>query len=330
MSHFKSKPLLKRDGRRQGQAGAALVPTADVLEHLGDSLHQQWRRYRKRLKHCQRHFSGDSVHDLRVEIRRLLSTLALLGAFIPGRDLEKARRTLKRHLETFGPLRDTQVQLTYVKRLTAVFPDARAFGRWLQGREIRITRQTRKAVKHIRTKRLGRRLAAFEKEIRRQHRQTTGEQAFAIVQRAMNQAFARVAHHCRYVQGGNTKTIHRTRIAFKRFRYMVQALAPLLPALTEEHCRAMRGYQCMMGDIQDMEVLLAALDKFVHKEAVNAAAARRLKKELVRWRRMLIRIYLNAAGRLQHFWPPPGPGQPRPMQKIKADEPLPAPPRHRH
>jgi hypothetical protein len=68
----------------------------------------------------------------------------------------------------------------------------------------------------------------------------------------------------------------------------------------------MRGYQCMMGDIQDMEVLLAALDKFVQREGVNAVSARRLKKELVRWRQMLIQIYVNAAGRLRRFWPPPG------------------------
>jgi len=59
-----------------------------------------------------------------------------------------------------------------------------------------------------------------------------------------------------------------------------------MPALTEDHRRAMRAYQCMMGDIQDMEVLLAALDKFVQKKEVNAASARRLKKELVRWRQM--------------------------------------------
>ena len=62
----------------------------------------------------------------------------------------------------------------------------------------------------------------------------------------------------------------------------------------------------MMGDIQDLEVLLAALDKFIQKEEVNAAPARRLKKELVRWHRKLIQVYLNAAGRLRRFWPLPG------------------------
>jgi CHAD domain-containing protein len=131
------------------------------------------------------------------------------------------------------------------------------------------------------------------------------------------------------VRADDAKTIHRTRIVFKHFRYMVEALAPLLPAVTEDHRRAMRAYQCMMGDIQDMEVLLAALDKFVQKEEVNAASARQLKNELVRWRQMLIQIYVNAAGRLRRFWPPSGHRQQTQKRKIKAHESLPASPRHR-
>ena len=282
--------------RRQSQSDITPVQTADVLKHLGGSLNTQWRRYRKRLRRCQKHFSEEAVHDVRVETRRLLSTIELLGAFIPERDIRKVRRELKRHLDTFGQLRDTQVQLGYIGRMAGAFPDAHAFYDWLRKREARFTRITRKAVKRIRTKRLGRRLAAFEKEIRCRRKQVTREQAFVMVRRAMNRAFARVAQLCRHVRADDIRTIHRTRIAFKRFRYMVEALSPLLPAVTEDHRRALRGYQCMMGDIQDMEVLLAALDKFVQKEEVNAASARRLKKELVRWRRMLIQIYLNAAG----------------------------------
>ena len=329
MSHFKPEHFLSRAGNRQGGAGTTVVPAADVLKHLGGSLKKQWRRYRKRLKRCQEHFSEDAVHASRVETRRLLSTIELLGAFIPEHDLQRARRALKHHLEAFGELRDTQVQLVYVGRMAGTFPDAHAFYDWLRDRKARFIRKTRKAVKHIQTKRLGRRLAVFEKEIRRRRKQVTREQALVIVQRAISRAFARVARLCRHVRAGDTQTIHRTRIAFKRFRYMVEALAPLLSEVTPDHRRAMRGYQCMMGDIQDMEVLLAALDKFVQKEGVDTRSARRLKKELVRWRQLLIEIYLNAAGRLRRFWPPPGLRQQAQTHKNKVHEPLSASPRHR-
>ena len=135
MSHLNPEHFSNRAGRRPGQAGTAAVPVADVLKHLGDSLRTQGRRYRKRLKRCQKHFSEDAVHASRVETRRLLATIELLGAFIPEHDLRKARRALKHHLETFGELRDTQVQLVYVGRMAGTFPDAQAFYDWLRDRK---------------------------------------------------------------------------------------------------------------------------------------------------------------------------------------------------
>ena len=114
----------------------------------------------------------------------------------------------------------------------------------------------------------------------------------------------------RYRSISTARSIHRTRIAFKRFRYMVEALSPLLPAVTDQHRHAMRGYQSMMGDIQDVEVMLATLDKFLRRKKIKTAAAGRLRNELLRRRQWLIQVYLNAAGRLRQFWPPPGLGRP--------------------
>lgn len=282
------------------KAGAANPP--DVLRHLGGSLHQQWRRYRKRLKACQREFSEEAVHDSRVETRRLLATVELLGAFIPEREVKKARRALKKHLDSFDCLRDTQVQLVYIDHLLKKFAAARPFRDWLRAREKRFTRAARKAVKRIKTRRLGKRLAAFERELRRRRRDTAPGAAFALAQRAMQRAFARVAQLCQHVTAADTETIHRTRIAFKKFRYMTDALAPLLPALSDQHRQAMRGYQSMMGDIQDVEVLMAALDKFARLEQ-NKRGTSALRTEFARRREQLIRVYLNAADKLGQFWP---------------------------
>ncbi len=274
----------------------------DVLRHLGDSLHTQWRRYRKRLKRCQQHFSEVAVHDSRVETRRLLATVELLWVFLPKHDLKKARRALKDHLDSFDQLRDTQVQLTYVEHLVRRFPAAKEFRDWLREREARFIRESRQAVKRIKTRRLGKRIAAFEQELKRCRKETKPERAFSMAQGAIRLAFAGVAQLCRRVNAADTRTIHRTRIAFKRFRYMVDSLAPLLPAVTAEHRQAMRGYQCLMGDIQDVEVLIATLDKFL-KKVQNDRAARLLRAEFARRREQLIRVYLNASGKLQQFWP---------------------------
>ena len=289
---------------QRAKPGTAM--TADVLWHLANSLHLQWRRYRKRLKRCQDRFSEEAVHDSRVETRRLLATFELLRAFIREKDVKKTRRALKHHLDTLNQLRDTQVQLGYVEQMTRVFPTARVFRDWLLEREARFSRETRRAIKHTKTRRLGRRIGALEKEIRRLRRCTPRPRAWETALRAIDQAFARVAQLCRRVKADDTVTIHRTRIAFKRFRYMIEALAPLLPVVTDEARRAMRGYQSMMGDIQDAEVLLAALDQFIVDRKTGAGSIRRLREELLRRRRWLIQVYLNASGKLRQVWPLPG------------------------
>ena len=273
-----------------------------MLLHLSESLQTQWRRYRKQLKRCQRKFSEAAVHKSRVETRRLLATVELLCAFFPERDLKKARRALKDHLDSFDKLRDTQVQLVYVEHLLRTNPAAKKFCAWLREREERFIGESRKAVRKIKTRRLGKRISTFQQELQRLRKDTKPERAFSMAQGAIRLAFARVAQHCRHVRASDTETIHRTRIAFKRFRYMVEALAPMLPAVTDQHRQAMRGYQSMMGDIQDVEVLLATLDKFI-KHGSDDTYTQRLLIEFTRRREQLIRVYLIAAGKLQQFWP---------------------------
>ena len=276
---------------------------SDVLRQLAAALPRQWGRYRRRLKQCRTKFFPAAVHDSRVETRRLLATLELLGAFIPGRELEKLRRALKEYLDMFDHLRDTQVQLGSVEPMQRAFPAAQQFRAWLRQREVRFIRDARRAVKRIKVRRVGKRIEAIASELRRQRKSNAPEPTFSIAQDAIRLAFARVGRLCRRVKAADPRTIHRTRIAFKRFRYMVDALSSLLPAVTEKHLQAMRSYQRMMGEIQDSKVLLAALDKF-EEQVDNDPATQRLRAEFVRRHKQSVRVYVNAAPRLWLFWPP--------------------------
>lgn len=296
------KPVRQRKIPGASVAGSGV----DVLKHLSESLEEHCRRCRKRLKRCRKSFSEESVHQFRVETRRLLAAVELAGAFLPERKIRRVRDAIKRHLDTFDELRDTQVQVIYVQRMARAFPAARNFHAWLQKRETRFTRKTRRTVKHLKASRITCFLAVLQKEIRRVRKRTTRHQAFAAAWRAMNRAFDRVARQCRRLKAADTATIHRTRIAFKRFRYMAEAMSPLLSAVTAQHRQAMRGYQSMMGDIQDVEVLTATFEKYLRRKKIKTSAAEQLRHELVRRREWLIQVYLSAASRLRYFWPPPG------------------------
>jgi CHAD domain-containing protein len=294
--------------KRAAPISGAHDPGASGPGSLARSLRQQWKHYRKQLKRCQHKCSPGAIHDFRVESRRLLSTLELLGGFLPARRVEKAQRLLKRHLDVFGDLRDTQVQLAAVGRMRRAFPAARPFYAWLREREERFTRRTRKNLRKVRTGRLGKLIAAGREDVQEQLIISTPRQALAAVLRSVDRAFRRTQQRRARIDARDTLTIHRTRVAFKRFRYMVEALAEHLPAVTEERLEAMHDYQTMMGEIQDAEVLRDTLDKFLREREIEAGPVRRFRAELLRRRQQLIRVYLRAADQLLEFWPLPSSG----------------------
>jgi CHAD domain-containing protein len=277
----------------------------DSAKHLTASLKTQWKRYRKRLKRCQEEFSEEAVHDSRVETRRLLSIVELLGAFIRDGRIKKARRALKRHLDAFDDLRDTHVQLLYVGKMLRAFPAVRPFHAYLLKREGRFTTETRKRIKRIKTKRLGQLIARCKEELRQQHKRRSPKQALTLLLRTVNGVFRRVSRFQERIDPDNTVTIHRLRIAFKKFRYMSEALADILPGVTAKQLATMQHYQAMMGDIQDMEVLLATLDKFLKKKGIKPQSIRSFRDELLRRRQWLIQRFMHTTDKLHEFEPQP-------------------------
>jgi CHAD domain-containing protein len=275
---------------------------APASSHVRRSLQKQWKRYRKELKRCQKKFSEKAVHNSRVAARRLLATIELLEGFLQPEIIKNARCLIKQHLDIFDDLRDTQVQLVAANSLQATFPPARAFCEWLQKRETRFRKQACDCVRRSRTRPLAKLIAASEEAYKKQLKKRSAEEATKILLRAINKAFTRTSRFKRRIRIDQPKSIHRTRVAFKQFRYMVELLADHLNP-DEKVLAEMQHYQTMMGDIQDAEVLLQSFDKFVRKKNIRMAAAIQLREDLVRRRQWLIKVYMDAAGQLREFWP---------------------------
>ncbi len=276
----------------------------DVRQYLAASLKDGWKRFRKRLRSCQRDFSEKAVHDSRVESRRLLSTLELLGALLPDRQVAKARRNLKRYLDTFDELRDTHVQLILIETRIRKFPELQSFHDALCNLERRCIKETARRIKRTRLTQLRRSVRELEAELRhppcRAARRQLGSED---ILRALHTAFARVVELNGRVESSDTDTIHRVRVAFKKYRYMLEAVGSLLPGVTPRKLEAMKKFQALMGELQDIEVLLRTVDRFTRKEKIDASVARNFHDELVRRSQRLIALYLKQAGKLDRFWP---------------------------
>jgi len=278
------------------------IPTT-LAAHLAGSLRELRRRYRRRLTRCQDEFSETSVHDLRIETRRMLAMLDLLRVLHFGNSLKKLRKTYKQRLDVFDELRDTQVQLLLLKPLWRSFPEVRELDLLLRRREERLIGELRKEIKAMKQLRLERRLKALEKILRRSSSGATKQADETTATAALRENFATVADLHQRVRRRTTATIHRLRVAFKRFRYMSELLQPFFPRLTSKRLREMQTYQGLMGDIQDIEVLIMAVKQAVQLALVPPGSVRGLLRDLSRRRVMLIEKFMLAADGLFEFYP---------------------------
>ena len=231
----------------------------------------------------------------------MLSSLELLAALLPEEHPAKARRLLKRHLETFAELRDTHVHLLLVQKLLPQFPEMNVVEAALLKREHRCVKRARKGIEHLKTAALDDLIDGLRRELQALEDRSARTTSLKAVERA----FAEVDRRHRRITAADTRTIHRTRVAFKHFRYMVEGLGDALPGVTSSRLRAMRSYQTAMGEIQDREVFLLALQRFARKKKVNPTAAAQWFAEVERQKRLLIGRYLKRADALHSFWPLP-------------------------
>jgi CHAD domain-containing protein len=290
---------------RAPRPDSAADSSPEVPAHLEHTLDERWRRYRKAFGRCRKDLSEDSVHQLRVETRRLLALLDLLDTLAGGEELEALRDTLKKFFRSFARLRDTQVQWLFVDQHRRRFPEVEPFAKALTRLEKRLVRKLDKQVRRIGRKRIKKLVSALrevldpalaEAGLRRRGR--------AMVTGRVSQAFRRVVVLRGRIRPDRPLTIHRTRVAFKRFRYLTELLQPLLPGVTLRQLQEMHEYQTLMGEIQDLEVLQGALDEFAKADEEAAAELARFRGEIERQHTARIARYLEAADQLFQFWPP--------------------------
>jgi CHAD domain-containing protein len=272
------------------------------------SLKDQWRDYRSDFARCRRKFSEKSVHRFRVESRRLLSTLSVLAAVTPGKPLKAAIRGVKKRLRYFARLRDTHVQLLAVEDLERKFPELEDFRRALAKREKRLTKRVARKLKHAGLRGVARPIKAVRRELRTLMRNRgRDEKDMGAVTEALDETFNTVTKRLRAVDSTNPVTIHRTRIAFKKFRYMMEALQPLLRGVNDRVIKRMQEYQDRMGAIQDATVLRSSLEKFLGRHRHRAIDATRICPQLERRSWVLIASFASHADELYDFAPPSGP-----------------------
>ena len=272
---------------------------------LANALDSRWQTYREQLRLCQEEFSEEAVHELRVATRRLLAQFTLLASVVPSADLEKARRALKRRLAALGDLRDAQVQRAFIDQKAADFPELVLLCSWLERRERRLVKSAAGEVKRFKTRKLERWISTLRASLAANTRTARAQGRLCLlVLGATARAFADAVERRQAIDLADLRTVHRTRVAFKRFRYMVESLSPAITGLSKRQLRDLAYYQRRMGIIQDLQVMQACLASYIVENKRKAERLSPFCRHLSQRRDRALRSFLKAADRLYEFWPP--------------------------
>ena len=233
---------------------------------LLDVLDKRWKNYRAELKRCQKEFSNEAVHDLRVAARRLLALIELLNFIEPRPRLQKLKRAFKDQLNEFDDLRDTQVLLAEVAETIEQFPRLKKFQYHLQSVEDELLKKLRKKMKVVDLFDVSKRMRKTRVALASSSVKRLDEQILS----AIDETFLVCQQRYRLVDALQSATIHRLRVAFKAFRYSVEIAYPLLENYPVGLFKQMHDYQSLMGEVQDLEVITKSLAEFpVRKSAAD-------------------------------------------------------------
>ena len=278
-----------------------------VNQFLLSALDDRWKNYRAELKRCRAEFSNEAVHDLRSASRRMLALIRLLKSISPRPRLQKLNRAFKDQLDEFDDLRDIQVVLAEVSETVKELPQLQEFQDHLQSVEKGLLKTLRKRLRVVDLFDVSKRIRRLRESLKHERDGDLLLQSF----QAVDDSFLITKRRRDWINPAQATSIHRVRIAFKSFRYMVEIIHPLLDDYPAQNLKYMHDYQSLMGEIQDMEVIMQALtDAPVNVSSFDPEPVRRYYE---RCHAKAISAYLESMNQLDSFWRP-APDQPFPWE----------------
>src|SRR5438094_9598357 len=197
-------------------------------EELVSSLNRSWKQFSDTWKKTRANASEKSVHDLRVNTRRLIAKLELARVLSNRKGIARVQRHFKKVLKRIGPLRDVQVQLDNISgmRKGQVISD---FSRRLQRRESEEIQKIQSALKRDKKRRLAAEMKQLGAEVGSLHESLETARIHRLVDHILSvrrNEFSKAKRQFDRQQSRNDETLHVMRIALKKLRYVIEALEP--------------------------------------------------------------------------------------------------------
>jgi CHAD domain-containing protein len=283
-------------------------PTVDEL--LRQMLEDRWNTFARELLRVRRKGTEEAVHDVRVATRRLIAFLDLVSAFVTPAAVHKLRRQPRVLLKALNALRDVQVQRLGVKEFWGTFPILRLYDASLRRRERSLGEEAARAFKAFPLQQMEAAVGRLDADVQRVFDgPALRRSGWHLMTGTAAASFGRAVERRRSIRQDRPETLHRFRVAFKKFRYTIEMLGPAFPWVDEGLHKAMNRYQTVLGEIQDVEVLAADLRSYARRrrvsKAVGGGSLLPVFRMLANRRAELLRQFRQSADDLYRFWEPP-------------------------
>ena len=259
----------------------------------------------------------DTVHDLRVSIRRFGQVLRVFKPCFRGKDLRKIRRELKQIMTAAGEVRNHDIALVLLaSSKTAPRTSLRPK---IQARRRELERSLLTFLKSWLERKLSLKWRATLERAAAGAREDFGKATVARTARRMLPGMAQdfFEHGDKASSAkASPRELHSFRIALKKFRYTIELFAPLCGPSVNPKLEAVRRVQTLLGDFNDFETLRDIVRPYAGAAAVTTWVKKRQRKRLAEFRECWATSFASAEERqrwidyLRHLAEPPSAKKP--------------------
>lgn len=205
----------------------------------------------------------DTVHDLRVALRRCRSVASTMAEIDPHPDWEEMRDGARELFRSLGKLRDTEVMEEWLKELHAEEDLRKRLALIsLAATEETVRKKALHSAGRFDTKRWSELMHSLQSRMRLVP--IDGDAAHCLALERLEEA---KELHRRAMRTEKDRPWHALRIGVKRFRYTVEALMP------EAHAEcgdSLKRVQDVLGNIHDLDVLAELLKTVPEQQAAGS------------------------------------------------------------
>lgn len=256
-----------------------ILPT-DSMAEAGRLIFAQ--QIRRMLSHEAGSRTGDdieSVHQMRVAIRRMRSLFNLIGAHYRPKTTAKFEIGLRRTARALGAIRDLDVLIIDLQHYQETLPppDQEALAQVVAMLDERRRACRVRLNKLLDSKRYARFIRGFQrfakrpsKGARRLKRSEAPHQLRHVLPLLLHQRMARVKAYDTVLPASDDAVLHALRVEYKQLRYALEFFQPILGRSAGQFLKQVKEMQEILGRINDIAVFseyVRALDSVSPQEA---------------------------------------------------------------